>query len=153
MSTENTLIALAYVKETENPMEVFCNYLLICLLKAPEKKLRHDELSSAVEKSFGIKMPHHMIKMFCRILEKQKKIAKLPQGAGYLCKDDSFDLNAFEEKKDQLSQKEWVLISGLLNFAEDYKLSWTYEDAKKYLTDFLVVRENAVKIFSKNNIE
>lgn len=30
MNIENTLIALAYVKETENPMEVFCNYILIC---------------------------------------------------------------------------------------------------------------------------
>lgn len=153
MNTENTLIALAYVKETENPLEVFCNYILICLLKAPEKKLRHDELCNTIEELFGIKMPHHMIKMFCRILEKQKKICKLPQGAGYLCQDESFDLNAFEEKKDQLSHKEWVIVNGLLNFAEDYNLPWTYDDAKRYLTDFLVVRENAVRIFSKNYIE
>lgn len=153
MSIENTLIALAYVKETENPMEVFCNYILICLLKAPEKKLRHDEICCTIEELFGIKMPHHMIKMFCRILEKQKKICKLPKGAGYLCQDESFDLNAFEEKKDQFAQKEWVLIQGLVNLAEDYNLQWTCEDAKKYLTDFLVVRENAVKIFSGNHIE
>ena len=153
MSIENTLIALAYVKETENPMEVFCNYILICLLKAPEKKLRHDEISCTIEELFGIKMPHHMIKMFCRILEKQKKICKLPRGAGYLCQDESFDLNAFEVKKDQLAQKEWVLIQGLMNLAEDYNLQWTCEDAKKHLTDFLVVRENAVKIFSGNHIE
>lgn len=153
MNIENTLIALAYVKETENPMEVFCNYILICLLKAPEKKMRHDELCSGIEKMFGIKMPHHMIKMFCRILEKQKKICKLPQGAGYVCLDDKFDLKAFEEKKNQLYQKEWVLVNGLVNLAEDYNLQWTYEDAKRYLTDFLVVRENAVKIFSGNSIE
>ena len=48
MNTENTLIALAYVKETENPLEVFGNYILICLLKAPEKKLRHDELCNTI---------------------------------------------------------------------------------------------------------
>lgn len=77
----------------------------------------------------------------------------MPQGAGYLCQDESFDLNAFEEKKDQLSHKEWVIVNGLLNFAEDYNLPWTYDDAKRYLTDFLVVRENAVRIFSKNYIE
>lgn len=99
MNIENTLIALAYVKETENPMEVFCNYILIRLLKAPEKKMRHDELCCGIEEMFGIKMPHHMIKMFCRILEKQKKICKLSQGAGYLCLDDKFDLHAFEEKR------------------------------------------------------
>ena len=153
MGTENTLVALAYVKETENPMEVFCNYVVICLLKSPDKKLRHDELCTSIEDLFGIKMPQHMIKMFCKILEKQKRIIRLPQGAGYECRDEEFDLNAYEEKKTQLIQKEWVLTNGLLNLAEDYNLSWTYDEAKNYLTDFLIVRENAVKLFSPKQIE
>lgn len=84
MNTQNTLIALAYVRETDNPLEVFCNYILICLLEAPERKLRHDELCEKVEEKFGIKIPHHMMKMCCRILGKTKKISKLAQGAGYL---------------------------------------------------------------------
>ncbi|MBQ3558019.1 MAG: hypothetical protein IJA07_00715 [Agathobacter sp.] len=153
MGTENTLVALAYVKETENPMEVFCNYVVICLLKSPDRKLRHDELCDSIEELFGIKMPQHMIKMFCRILEKQKRIIKLPQGAGYECKDEEFDLDAYEEKRKELMQKEWVLTNGLRNLAEDYNLSWTFEEAKQHLTDFLIIRENAVKIFSKNQID
>lgn len=153
MSTENTLIALAYVKETENPLEVFCNYILICLLEASEKKLRHDEMCAKIEEKFGLKMPHHMTKMCCRILEKQKKICKLPKGAGYLALDEEFDLNAYENKREQLLYKEKLLVNGLLNLTEDYALAWSYEKAKDCLIEFLLAKGNAVKIFSKHKID
>lgn len=153
MNTENTLIALAYVKETDNPLEVFCNYILICLLESPERKLRHDELCEKIEGKFGIKIPHHMMKMCCRILEKQKKISKLPQGAGYLAQDTEFDLKAYEEKKERLAQKERLLVNGLLSLTEDYGLTWTYEKTRDALIEFLIARGNAVKIFSKQKIE
>lgn len=133
MNTENTLIALAYVKETDNPLEVFCNYILICLLESPERKLRHDELCEKIEGKFGIKIPHHMMKMCCRILEKQKKISKLPQGAGYLAQDTEFDLKAYEEKKERLARKERLLVNGLLSLTEDYGLTWTYEKTRDAL--------------------
>ncbi|MBE5926557.1 MAG: hypothetical protein E7270_06300 [Lachnospiraceae bacterium] len=153
MGTENTLIALAYVKETDNPLEVFCNYIMICLLEAPEKKLRHDEICEKIEEKFGINMRHHMTKMCCRILEKQKKIGKLPKGAGYLALDDKFDLKLYENKKERLAQKERLLINGLLTLAEDYGLTWNYEKARNCLTEFMITKGNAVKIFSKQKIE
>lgn len=153
MKTENTLIALAYVKETDNPLEVFCNYILICLLEAPERKLRHDELCEKVEGKFGIKIPHHMMKMCCRILEKSKKISKLAQGAGYVAQDTEFDLRTFEDKKERLAQKERLLVNGLISLTEDYGLTWDYEKARDCLMNFLLTRGNAVKIFSKQKVE
>lgn len=153
MNTENTLIALAYVRETDNPLEVFCNYILICLLEAAEQKLRHDELCGKIEENFGIKIPHHMMKMCCKILEKQKKISKLPQGAGYLVQDAEFDLKAYEDKKERLAQKERLLVHGLLSLTEDYNLNWSYEKARDALVDFLLTRGNAVKIFSRQKVE
>lgn len=153
MKTENTLIALAYVKETDNPLEVFCNYILICLLEAPERKLRHDELCERVEGKFGIKIPHHMMKMCCRILEKNKKISKLSHGSGYLAQDTEFDLKAFEDKKEKLAYKERLLINGLISLTEDYGLTWDYEKARDYLMNFLLTRGNAVRIFSKQEVE
>lgn len=153
MNTQNTLIALAYVRETDNPLEVFCNYILICLLEAPERKLRHDELCEKIEEKFGIKIPHHMMKMCCRILGKTKKISKLAQGAGYLAQDTEFDLKTFEYKRERLAQKERLLVNGLISLTEDYGLAWTYEKARNYLMDFLLTRGNAVKIFSQQKIE
>lgn len=153
MNTENTLIALAYVKETDNPLEVFCNYILICLLEAPEKKLRHDEICEKVEEKFGINMRHHMTKMCCKIMEKEKKICKLPKGAGYLALDDEFDLSLYENKKEQLAQKERLLVNGLLTLIEDYGLTWDYEKARDCLIEFMLTKGNAVKIFSKQKVE
>ena len=109
MNTENTLIALAYIKETDNPLKVFCNYILICLLESSEKKLRHDEICIKIEEKFGIKMPHHMIKMCYKILERQKQISKLPNGAGYLVTDEKFDLKSYEIKREHLLYKEKLL--------------------------------------------
>ena len=73
MANQNSLIALAYIKEMDNPLEVFCNYIQICLQITPGNSLRHDELAEKIVEQFGLKMPHHMIKMCCRILEKEKR--------------------------------------------------------------------------------
>ena len=153
MANQNSLIALAYIKEMDNPLEVFCNYIRICLQITPGNSLKHDELAGKITEQFGLKMPHHMIKMCCRILEKEKKIEKIPQGAGYLLKDFSFDLNAFEVKKEQLQFKERLLVNGLISCAEDYNIQWDYPQAREHLTNFLLVRGNAVSIFSSKTVE
>lgn len=153
LNTENTLIALAYAKENDNPLEVFGNYIWICLLETPENQLRYDKLHDKIEERFGIKMPHHMIKMCCKVLEKQGKIKKLPKGAGYKCCDFSFDLAKFNSKVEQLSYKERLLVNGLLTLAEDYNLKWYYEYAKNCMTEFLLVKGNAVSLFTKKSIQ
>lgn len=152
MSTENTLIALAYVKESNNPLEVFCNYIWISLLEAPKNQQRYDEIYNEMEERFGLKMPHHMIKMCCKVLEKQGKVKKLPKGAGFKCCDFSFDLNAYNNKRKELSYKENHLLNGLLTLAEDYNLNWDYEHAKECMTDFLLVKGNAVSLFTQKSI-
>lgn len=153
VKNENALIALAYIKETDNPLAVFCNYVLICLIITPTSSFRHDELSDKISEQFGLKMPQHMLKMCCRILEKDKKIERLSNGAGYLLKDFSFDLSGFEAKKTQLQDKERLLVNGLMSYAEDYKLNWNYQQAREYLTNFLLMRGNAVAIFAEKTVK
>lgn len=153
MNNKNALIALAYIKESPNPLTVFCNYIIICLNKGIDYKMRHDEIVEAIEKEFGLKMPHHMIKMCCRILCNEKRIIKLKNGAGYELKDFSFDMNEFEMKRDAFMGKERLLINGLMSYAEDFKCNWTYEKTREYLANFLIIQGNAVNIFAENNIE
>lgn len=153
MKNENSLIALAYIKENDNPLVVFCNYILVCLYETHNHQLRHDEVSEKIAEIFGLQMPHHMVKMCCKMLENEKKIVRLPQGAGYELKDFSFDLKAFEARKSDLKGKERLLINGLLTYAEDYNQNWSDAQARDYLTNFLVDRGNAVAIFSENPIE
>lgn len=153
MNNRNALIALAYIKESANPLTVFCNYIIICLNKGIDYKMRHDEIAEAIEKEFGLKMPHHMIKMCCRILCNEKRIIKLKNGAGYELKDFSYDMNEFEMKRDVFMGKERLLINGLMSYAEDFKCNWTYEETREYLANFLIMQGNAVNIFAEDNIE
>ena len=83
MGNENALIALAYIKESDNPLQVFCNYVIISLMEARDYTLRYDELQTKIGEISGLKMSPHMLKMCCSILKKEKKISKIPNGAGF----------------------------------------------------------------------
>ena len=96
MSNQNTLVALAYIKSEENPLTVFCNYILYLLLIAPNQSLRADELKSNLLNRFGLDMPPQMIDVCIRILKKNKNIELLPHGAGYSIESTSFDIKEFE---------------------------------------------------------
>ena len=40
MKNQNSLISLAYIKVSENPLRVFCNYILYSLIKEPGKETK-----------------------------------------------------------------------------------------------------------------
>ncbi|MDE6014942.1 MAG: hypothetical protein K2H41_04425, partial [Acetatifactor sp.] len=153
MQNENALIALAYIKESDNPLQVFCNYIIICLRKANNNVLRYDELSLELQKNTGLKMSVQMIKMCCNILIKNKIISKLPHGAGYKLIDFHYNIGDFETQKSLLQTKENEIINGLIEYVKEYNLEWDYELARDYLTDFLLYKENAATIFTTNKIK
>lgn len=153
MKNGNALIALAYVKETENPLEVFCNYIVICLLESSEKKLRCDEIETKINERFGLNMPSNLLKMCCRILQQDKRIEKLANGAGYELKDTTFDYNKYNEKRISLQRMERLVINGLITYVEKYNLNWEYDDARNELSEFLISRGNAALIFSDKTVE
>ena len=64
MKNQNSLISLAYIKVSDNPLRVFCNYILFLLMKEPKKELRADILkeklllfNTSLKKDFGIAAP------------------------------------------------------------------------------------------------
>ena len=153
MNNKNVLVALAYIKESSNPLDVFCNYIIICLNKGKDYRMRHDEVVEAIKEEFGLMMPHHMIKMCCRILCNDKRIAKLKNGEGFELKDFSYDINEFEKKRKIFKDKERLVVNGLISFVEEYKCKWSYEETRRYLENFLILHGNAVNIFAERNIE
>lgn len=44
MKNQNSLISLAYIKVSDNPLRVFCNYILYLLMKEPGHAMRADLL-------------------------------------------------------------------------------------------------------------
>ena len=44
MKNQNSLISLAYIKVSDNPLHIFCHYILYILLQEPTHELRTDIL-------------------------------------------------------------------------------------------------------------
>ena len=154
MGNKNALIALAYIKENENPFIVFCNYIIYCLQKSDNKQAKHDELSKMIESEFGLIMSEHMIKECVRLLRRKGTINRLEDGSGYELLDLEFDIYKFYEEKNLLEEKERILINELITYVKEiFKKDWDYEQAREYLTEFLVIKEHGVDIFSDRKIE
>lgn len=148
MGNENALIALAYIKESDNPLQVFCNYVIISLMEARDYTLRYDELQTKIGEISGLKMSPHMLKMCCSILKKEKKISKIPNGAGFKLLDYSFNIKDYQTQKALLQHKETCVVNDMISYVKKYNISWDYDSARKYLTDFLLSEGNAVSIFA-----
>lgn len=153
MSNSNSLIALAYIKESDNPLSVFCNYILYCLNMSQSNSLRHDVLSEKISSEFGLRLSTQMLKVCLRILQNQNSIKILPHGAGYCLKETHFNVTEFERKRDAFRLKEKVLVEQLVDCANNFKCKWTYDEARQHLSDFLIIRQNAARLFSDGIVE
>ncbi len=154
MSNENALIALAYLRENDNPLIVFSNFIMYCLISSEDKKLRHDQLTEKIETEFGLRMPPSVIKICVKLLKKQNRISVMPNGGGYaVISDGDFNEPQFELARETFKQNEKSLIDELLLFVNNLGCEWNYETARINFTHFLVERENAAKLFIENNVE
>ncbi len=154
MKNQNSLISLAYIKVSDNPLRVFCNYILYLLMKEPEKELRADVLKDRLLQEFGLSMPQQLINNCIRVLEKQGEVTRLAHGAGYRIGDTSFDIDAFERTRMQLHEHEEVLLQSLIDFvAERYKKKWSKEDARQHLSYFLDKEGYGAQIFLQKRLE
>lgn len=148
MGNKNELVALAYIKVNNNPLEVFCNYILYVLLSAPDNKLRVDEIHSKVLSKFGLNMPQQMIKVCIRILKKNYDIKCLDAGAGCQATNTTFNIAEFDKNFLRLQEQENSVIQGLAQYVNlNFKQDWSLENAKNYLSVFLDKQENAATLF------
>ena len=92
MKNQNSLISLAYIKVSDNPLRVFCNYILYLLMKESEKELRADVLRDRLLQEFGLSIPQQLINNCIRNLEKQGEVIRLAHGAGYRVGNTDFDM-------------------------------------------------------------
>ena len=138
MNNRNALISLAYIETSDNPLQVFCNFILYLLLKAPEQTLRADILKDCLQDEFGISMPQQIINNCVRLMEKRGEVAKLPHGAGYKIEKTSFDIDKFEKTRLELHEHEEKLLQSLIEYVgAHYKKIWSNAEAKEYLSTFL----------------
>ena len=154
MKNQNSLISLAYIKASENPLRVFCHYILYLLLKEPTQSLRADILKEKLFHEFGINMPQQLINNCIRLLEKQREVIRLPHGAGYGISETKFDIDAFEKTRHQLHEHEEVLLQSLVEFvSEKYKKTWTKDEAREHLSYFLDKEGYGAQLFLQKKLE
>lgn len=153
MSNPNVLVSLAYIKTNDNPLQVFCNYILYLVLSSPNKSLRVDELKAQLSEQFGLKMPFQMLDMCTKVLIKGKELQRLPHGAGYSAGITNFNISNFEKEIRRLQEQENLVLTSLINFVKErYSQNWTEEKAKKFLSHFLETEGNAARLFLRQDI-
>lgn len=154
MNNRNALISLAYIETSDNPLQVFCNFILYLLLKAPEQTLRADILKDCLQDEFGISMPQQIINNCVRLMEKRGEVAKLPHGAGYKIEKTSFDIDKFEKTRLELHEHEEKLLQSLIEYVGvHYKKIWSNAEAKEYLSTFLDKEGYGAELFLKKKLE
>ena len=142
MANSNTLLALAYIREADNPLGVISNLILYCLHESSNGELRHDELKNKMVESFGLSIPNHLIDCCLKYLQKSQKVVKLSNGAGYQLVSSSFDIEKFNMDKNVLSLEEDRFTNGLCKYInEKYHLTWDKNKAIKSFSD-LVLNDN-----------
>lgn len=154
MKCQNSLISLAYIETNKNPLQVFCNFILYLLLKAPNQTLRSDEIKDQLQSDFGMSMPHQIISNCTRILERNQEVVRLPRAAGYKIGNTSFDIDSFENTRQRFAEHENKLLNSLVEFvSSQYKQKWNEEEAKKYLSNFLDTEGYGTQLFLKKKLE
>lgn len=154
LKNKNALVALAYIKTNDNPVEVFCSYILYVLSKANNQNMRIDELHAALNIEFGLDLPIQMINICTNILKKRKSLESLPNGAGFHFCDKTFDANRFDTIFSRLHSQEKLVIECLQGYMrEKWEREWSYDESKQHLSKFLNEQGNAASIFLDDDLE
>ena len=147
MANRSTLLALAYIKESDNPLHVFCNLILYCLSLSPQSQLRHDELKDKMVEQFGLTVPNHIIDSCIRYLSNHKSIEKLKNGAGYRLIESKFDVKQFESEKNIIAYNENLLIDDIIKYVDcKFNIKWDRAEAYKNLSDLILNEKTTTDI-------
>lgn len=151
MTNPNVLISLAYIDTNDNPLKVFCNYILYLLTSAPNQTLRADELKNNLKNEFGLDMPQKLIQNCVKTLKKSGEVNFLPRGAGYTIGETDFDNENFRKRKAYLQEHEVKLLQSIQNYiSEKYEIEWAIEETRINLSNFLDNDDNAARLFLKD---
>lgn len=146
MGNQNAMVALAYIREVDNPLKVFCNLIVYSLAKNG-KRLTRDELIANMQIDFGISMSGYMIKMCQRMLLSEKRV-KIENENYVLIETGNFSIEEFDKEKSRLSQNEDMLIHDLMNYLrQNYNIQWEKDATREKLTKFLLQNNGAYDLF------
>lgn len=141
-------------KGSNNPLHIFCHYILYILLQEPTHELRADILKERLLAKFGLNMPQQLINNCIRLLEQRAEVMRLPHGAGYRISQTDFDLDCFENTIQKLQEHENAVLESLADFVnQKYRKRWTKEEARSYLSAFLGKEGYGAQLFLQKELK
>lgn len=150
MENPNALIAIAHVTENaKNPYAAFCEYIKYCMMSGPEDVFTEQGIRDAVNKEFGIKLPHHVV---VRCLDSLNADQFVSIEDNHVVKRvGSFDISAFEQARKSFRDTETALINALIKYVEKYGKSWSEEFAREQLISILSRDSLAYDVFFQDH--
>lgn len=146
MENPNALIAIAHVSENaQNPYSAFCEYIKYCMTSSSEDVFTEQAIRDAVNKEFGIKIPHHVIIKCLKYLQSERFLSS--EDNHILRRVGTFDIAAFEQARATFRETEATLISSLIKFVRKYGKQWPEEYAREQLVGILSRDNLAFDVF------
>lgn len=146
MENPNALIAIAHVTENaQNPYYAFCEYVKYCMMTSPEDVFTEQDIRDAVNKEFGIRIPHHVIVKCLNCLSDEQFVSL--EENHVIRRIGSFDVPSFEQARTSFRDTETALITELIDYVRKYGKDWTEEYAREQLVGILSRDSLAYDVF------
>lgn len=151
MNNSKSFIALSFIREVENPYEIFCKYIEYSLSNAKDCTLTYDKLLSSFQKNSGLNVPNYIFSHCLKIMQSNKSIIKINNNTQYKLIKNSIDIKDFETRKKILENQEDVLINNLIEYVQnEFNKKWDYKKAQNCITNFLLLDDNTYSIFTNS---
>lgn len=148
MSNNNSFIALSFIRETENPYELFCKYIEYSLYNAKNNSLTYDKLLLSFKKNSGLNIPNYIFSHCLKIMFSAKSIIKINNNTTYKLLQKNINITEFEDRQKILSVQNLELINNLIEYvSNEFNRTWDVSQAQNYFSNFLLSGDNAYSIF------
>ncbi len=153
VNNNNSFIALSFIRETENPYELFCKYIEYCLSKEKHYALTYDKLLLSFKNNSGLNIPNYIFSHCLKIMFSTKSIIKTNNDTLYKLVKKNININEFEARKKILATQNLNLINNLIEYIfDEFSQKWDYNKAQNRLANFLSSGDNAYSIFINSDI-
>lgn len=154
LMNDNAIAALVFLRETENPYDVFCKYITYCL--DFNKCTTYDELDSRIRNTFGLNLPFSLCQKCMEILASDGTVERIQENhflKGYKLIVDSCNKDDVLKNINIAKEKEKALLDDMVQYInQTYNKQWDINFARKELIRYLNYNDAAISMFLCDNI-
>lgn len=140
--SQNSIIGYAILAVNINSnnstfVDYFVPMVSETLRVSPNEYVTIEEISGSLNKSFGIKIPLHVIRTILNKLKRKRHIFYDAASRSYKPNRELLERSNFNEKQLQTLENHQKLIVELRDFLSEYSVKVSLEEAEQYFEEFL----------------